>query len=130
MRRILIDTNIYVAFKRNDPLVVSAFQHVDLIGIDVCVLAELYSGFRLGNKEKENTVELEAFLNHPRIKVFNHDIETAEFYSYIYKALRTKGKPIPANDIWIAAIAMQHGMALFTNDQHFETIDGLLLHVH
>ena len=128
MRRILIDTNIYVAFKRNDPAVVEAFQTCDLIGIDVGVLAELYSGFQLGTKTKQNMRELEAFLNNPRVQIYNHDAETSEFFSQVYKILRLKGKPIPVNDIWIAAVAMQHGLALYSKDQHFLQVDGLIRH--
>lgn len=53
MRRVLLDTNVYSAFKRNEPEIVDAFQHLNFIGIDVTVLAELYSGFKGGKKEKE-----------------------------------------------------------------------------
>jgi tRNA(fMet)-specific endonuclease VapC len=128
MRRILIDTNIYVAFKRNDSTVIKAFQSCDLIGIDVSVLAELYSGFQLGKKTRQNYTELETFLNHIRVQIFNHNIETSEFFSQIYKKLRIKGKPIPTNDIWIASVAMQHGLALYSKDRHFMYVDGLILY--
>lgn len=126
MRRILIDTSIYVSFKRNDTEVLEAFKNSDLIGIDVCVLAELYCGFRLGNRIKQNYRELESFLNTDRVFVYHHDLETAEIYSRIYQKLKKKAKPVPTNDLWIAAVAMQHGLALFTKDQHFIHIDGLM----
>ena len=54
MRKVLIDTNIYTAFKRNNPDIVTAFQNLDFIGIDITVLAELYAGFKGGSKEKRN----------------------------------------------------------------------------
>ena len=56
-----------------------------------------------------------------------HDLETAEYYALIVKKLRAKGKPIPTNDVWIAANALRHGMALYSFDRHFGEIDGLLL---
>jgi predicted nucleic acid-binding protein len=127
MRRLCIDTSIYVAFKGNNPAVIEALRLPDVIGVDIAVIAELFAGFALGNREAKNRRELEAFLNAPRVEVLTHDLETAEFYSLIVKKLKTKGKPIPSNDIWIAANTLKHGMGLFSFDRHFEEIDGLLL---
>ena len=127
MRRIAIDTNIYTSFKVNDQNVVETFRNCDLIGVDITVIAELFSGFSLGDKEKKNREELEAFLNSPRVEILLHDLETADYYALIVKRLRAKGRPIPTNDIWIAANAMKHGLALHSFDNHFEEIEGLLL---
>jgi predicted nucleic acid-binding protein len=127
MRRIAIDTNIYTSFKCNDEGVVNTFRDCDLIGVDITVIAELFSRFSLGGKEKRNREELEAFLNSPRVEILFHDLETADYYALIVKRLRTKGRPIPTNDIWIAANAMKHGLALYSFDVHFEEIEGLLL---
>jgi tRNA(fMet)-specific endonuclease VapC len=127
MRRLAIDTNIYVAFKNNAADVVEVFRTCDVIGVDIAVIAELYAGFSLGNKEIRNRRELEAFLNASRVEVLLHDLETAEYYALIVKKLKERGRPIPSNDIWIAANALKHGMALYSFDRHFEEIDGLLL---
>jgi len=127
MKRLAIDTNIYVAFKNNSADVVDIFRACDVIGVDIAVIAELYAGFSLGNKEAKNRRELEAFLNAPRVEVLAHDLDTAEFYALIVKKLKAKGKPIPSNDIWIAANALKQGMALYSFDKHFVEIDGLLL---
>jgi len=127
MRRIAIDTNIYTSFKCNDQGVVETFRGCDLIGVDIAVIAELFSGFSLGAKEKKNRGELETFLNSPRVEVLMHDLETADYYALIVKRLKAKGRPIPSNDIWIAANAMKHGLALYSFDNHFEQIEGLLL---
>ena len=70
---------------------------------------------------------MEAFLNSPRVEMLLHDLETAEYYALIVKRLRAKGRPIPTNDIWIAANAMKHGLALYSFDNHFEEIEGLVL---
>jgi len=127
MRRIAIDTNIYTSFKCNDQRVVEAFRDCDFIGVDIAVIAELFSGFSLGAKEKKNRQELEAFLNSPRVEVLLHDLETADYYALVVKRLRVKGRPIPTSDIWIAANAMKHGLALYSFDNHFEQIEGLPL---
>jgi predicted nucleic acid-binding protein len=127
VRRIAIDTNVYVAFKNNDAGVIETLSNCDLIGVDITVIAELFTGFSLGGREKKNRVELEAFLDAPRVEVLQHDLETAEFYALIVKKLKTKGRPIPTNDIWIAANALKHGFALYSFDGHFHEIDGLLL---
>jgi len=127
VRRIAIDTNVYVAFKNNDAGVIETLSNCDLIGVDITVIAELFTGFSLGGREKKNRVELEAFLDAPRVEVLQHDLETAEFYALIVKKLKTKGRPIPTNDIWIAANALKHGFALYSFDSHFQEIDGLLL---
>ena len=126
MRNLLIDTNIYVAFKRGSSEVQKVFQHTDHIGIDSCVLAELYSGFRLGNRNKKNVEELEDFLRTPRVSIYNHTLKTAEFYAHVYERLRRQGTPIPSNDIWIAAVAMEQGLALYSYDRHFDHVDGMV----
>jgi len=127
MRRIAIDTNVYTAFKCDDQAVIEAFRNCDLIGVDITVVAELFSGFILGGKEKKNREELEGFLNSPRGELLPHDLETAEYYALIVRRLKAKGRPIPTNDIWIAASAMKHGLALYSFDTHFQEIEGLLL---
>ena len=127
MRRITIDTNVYVAFKNNDEAVIEALGDCDFIGVDITVISELITGFSLGSREKKNRRELETFLDSPRVEVLPHDLETAEFYALIVKKLKTKGRPIPTNDIWIAANALKHGLALYSFDGHFQELDGLLL---
>ncbi len=129
MRKVLIDTNVYTAFKNNNESIVTAFRELDLIALDVTVLAELMSGFSLGSKMKQNRRELEQFIDSPRVEIIEHDAITADFYSQIFKILREKGTPIPTNDIWIASIAMQHGLWLFTLDEHFKKVPGIILYL-
>ncbi len=127
MRSVAIDTNIYVAFKNNHPGVVETFRHCGRIGVDIAVVAELCTGFALGDREVRNRRELEAFLDSPRVEVWPHDLETAEHYAAIVKSLKKKGRPIPTNDIWIAANALRHALALYSFDRHFEDVPGLRL---
>ncbi len=127
MNRILIDTNIYAHALKGSADVISVLQNASEIGISVISIGELISGFKGGNKEKENRDELARFLDSPRVKICLIDETTAEFYGDILDKLRKAGTPIPANDIWIGAAALQNGLKLFTKDQHFENISGLLL---
>ena len=126
MKTVIIDTNIYSAFKAGNPEVISELTRPERILICSTVLGELFSGFKCGTKYQENKNDLETFLDTPRVSLATTDYETADFYSEIFKVLRKKGRPIPTNDMWIAASALQHGATLFTLDSHFSYIDGLL----
>jgi tRNA(fMet)-specific endonuclease VapC len=127
MRRLLIDTNIYSYALRGDDDVVEVLRKSEQIGISVISIGELLSGFKGGGREKKNRKELEIFLDSPRVVVYPMDEDTSEFYAEILNNLREIGKPVPTNDIWIAAIAFQNGLKLFTKDIHFKTIPGLSL---
>lgn len=125
VREILLDTNAYSAFKRNVTEAVEIIRHTPLIGISSIVLGELMGGFAAGGREAINRHELEQFLDSKRVRALDIEKATAECYAIIYRSLRQKGQPIPTNDMWIAATALQHGLALFTYDSHFRYVDGL-----
>ncbi len=127
MNALLIDTNIYSYAMRGDTEIIQALQQVAHIGITAISIGELLSGFKAGNKEKTNRKELNQFLDSPRVTLYGIDEGTAEYYSSILDQLKNNGTPIPTNDIWIAAIAFQQGMVIYTKDKHFINIRGLLL---
>ena len=127
MRKMLIDTNIYSHALRGDPETVSVLQRAHKIAICSISIGELLSGFRGGSRERENREELEEFLDAPRVQIYSIDENTAEFYADILHGLRERGTPIPTNDIWIASVSFQHGLKLFSKDQHFKNISGLML---
>ena len=127
MKNLLIDTNIYTYAFNGDIEVIKILQRAQKISICTISIGELLSGFKAGSKENKNREELEEFLDSPRVRLHNIDEDTAEFYAEIKTGLRKRGKPIPTNDIWIASIALQHGLKLYTNDQHFKYIPGLML---
>ena len=127
MKKLLIDTNIYSFALRGDNSVIGVLRETDEIGFSVISIGELLTGFKLGTKEEKNRKELEEFLDSPRVVVYPVDESTAEFYAQILINLHDIGKPIPTNDIWIAAVAFQNGLKLFTKDNHFQTIAGLFL---
>jgi predicted nucleic acid-binding protein len=125
--RIHIDTNIYSAALRGDRKVVDLLQSAASISISAIVIGELLTGFRLGSREKKNRSLLNRFLDSPRVEIVDITEEVAEHYAYLHLQLRRLGRPIPANDIWIAAAAMSQGTPLATLDAHFQYIPGLLL---
>ena len=125
MKKVLIDTNIYSLAMKGESTIVDTLRQIDVIGISTISIGELYSGFANGNRESGNKTELAIFLDSPRVVVHSIDVETAEFYALILNNLKKAGTPIPTNDIWIAAVAFQHGYKLFTMDKHFKAVQGL-----
>ena len=125
MKKVLIDTNIYSLAMKGDGKVVDTLRQIDIIGFTAISVGELYSGFKGGNQESENRKELDTFMDSPRVVVHTIDVETASFYASTLNNLKTAGTPIPTNDIWIAAVAFQHGYNIFTKDKHFNLIAGL-----
>ena len=103
MRRLLIDTNIYSYALKGDVDVVEVLRKAEEIGFSVISIGELLSGFKGGGKEQKNREELETFLDSPRVVVYSVNEDTSEFYAEILHNLRKIGKPVPTNDIWIAA---------------------------
>jgi len=126
MKKILLDTNAYAAFKNGNEEAVEIVRIAEQIGFSSIVLGELISGFILGNREELNRKELSEFLCSPRVSMLMVDNETSEYYARIFQQLRRQGQPIPTNDLWIAAAAIQHGFTVFTYDKHFSNIDNLI----
>ena len=127
MKKVLIDTNIYSYAMKGDPETIAVLQQSHEIGICAVSIGELLSGFKGGNRELKNRKELEEFLDTPRVKMYSIDEDTAEFYAEVLNSLKENGKPIPTNDIWIASVALQYGLKLFSKDQHFKYVSGLML---
>jgi predicted nucleic acid-binding protein len=123
--RILLDTNAYSAFKRGDPAVAGRLRRAEEVLLSTVVVGELLYGFRCGARLKPNLEELEAFLDSPFVRLLPVTFATAERFGRIAAALRRKGTPIPTNDIWIAAHALETGADLLSFDAHFGTIEGL-----
>jgi predicted nucleic acid-binding protein len=125
VRPILIDTNAYSAFMLGDAAVVEVVAHAERICLSSIVLGELLGAFAAGTREAKNRGELARFLDSPRVEVVPVTARTADSYALVYSGLRRKGRPIPTNDLWIAASALEHGAALLSRDAHFGQIEGL-----
>lgn len=119
MTRILLDTSAYSAFLRGQEDVKRAVQGADQIYLTPVILGELLAGFRRGRHRRKNEGELGAFLTSPRVEVVDIDRETADRYAFILDGLRRAGTPIPTNDLWTAASAMQHGLRILATDAHY-----------
>ena len=127
MTRLLLDTSGYSAFMRGHSEVVAALQEADEVCFNPIVLGELIAGFIRGKRRKKNESELKMFLQSPRVKILDVNAETAERYAAILNSLWKAGTPIPTNDIWIAATAMQHGLHLLTTDAHYQKVSQIIV---
>lgn len=128
--RIMLDTSAYVAFMRGDPKVKRVIQEADEINLNPIVLGELLSGFMKGRKEAWNREILVDFMKSSRVWLREIDEETSERYAAIFCYLREKGTPIPTNDLWIAATAMQFGLRVVTMDKHFRKVPQIIIEFH
>jgi predicted nucleic acid-binding protein len=125
-RKVMMDTSAYAAFLRGSPGVKEAVQQADEIVFNPVVLGELIAGFLMGRNEKRNRAILKDFLSSPRVIIAEIDEETSERYAVIVQSLRMKGTPIPTNDLWIAASAMQHGLEVLTTDKHYLEVPQII----
>ena len=126
MRR-LLDTNAYVALKGGDARVEELIRSCEHLYVSIVVLGELYFGFHDGSRFRQNVGELNAFLSHPFVSIAFLSRTTADRFGRIATHLKRAGTPIPTNDIWIAAQAMESGLELISFDRHFQAVPGLVL---
>jgi tRNA(fMet)-specific endonuclease VapC len=89
------------------------------------VLGELRAGFAVGSQGSRNEAVLRSFLLKPGIGVLYPDEQTTHHYGAVYRQLRKQGTPIPTNDMWIAALVLQHSLVLFARDAHFDALPQL-----
>ena len=127
MTRLMLDTSAYSAFMRGHGDIHPILQHAAEIYVCPIILGELLSGFARGKHKRKNEGELEQFLSSPRVAFVDIDQGTAERYAVILDALWKAGTPIPTNDLWIAASAMQHGLRLLTTDAHFQKVPQVIV---
>ena len=128
--RIMIDTSAYAAFLRGHSGIKLSIQRADEISVSPVVLGELLSGFMTGKNEKRNRSILRDFLSSGRVDILGIDDETSERYAVILCHLRAKGTPIPTNDLWIAASAMQYGLKVLTTDKHYTEVPQIITEYH
>lgn len=127
MKKILLDTNCYVAYLAGDKPVFEALIAAELVFVSIFMLGELCAGFKGGTREAENLKLLDRFLRKPSVHLCNATRETAEIFGGLKASLKIAGTQIPINDVWIAAHALETGSAIVTYDKHFAVVAGLQL---
>ena len=119
----LFDTNIVIALFDGQTTVEEATAKAREVFLPAIVVGELYYGAFSSQRVAENQARLEHFTD--SVTILACDKLTSMHFGQIKNDLRAKGRPIPDNDLWIAAIARQHGLTLVTRDEHFRAIENL-----
>jgi tRNA(fMet)-specific endonuclease VapC len=127
VKKIILDTNAYAHLLAGDDNVLGAVSSAETIYMSVFVLGELYAGFSGGVKKRENNETLQRFLMKSAVKILSASAETAEVFGQVKFNLKRSGTPLPINDLWIAAHALETGSVIVTYDTHFKSIPGLRL---
>jgi tRNA(fMet)-specific endonuclease VapC len=121
----LLDTNIAIAFLENEAAVVTAIREATNVWLPSIALGELCYGARKSGRPQHNLSHVQALAE--QLTIVECGAQTAWHYGEIKEQLRAKGRPIPDNDLWIAAIAKEHGLTLWTRDNHFAEVPDLQL---
>ncbi|MBI4716537.1 MAG: type II toxin-antitoxin system VapC family toxin [Planctomycetes bacterium] len=122
---VAIDVNRYSDFCRGEASAQRVLRTAARIAVPFVVLAELRAGFLRGARAARNEAGLITFLQSPRVSVLFPDEATMHVYASLHTELRRAGTPIPTNDLWIAALVIQHDLVLFSRDQHFDLVPRL-----
>lgn len=126
MRR-LLDTSAYVWLKRGHDGVEESIRSAERVHVSIVVLGELMSGIHDGAQFERNVAEFNEFLAHPAVALEHLTTTTADRFGRIATELKRTGQPIPTNDVWIAAHAMELGAEVVTFDRHFQRVPGLVV---
>jgi tRNA(fMet)-specific endonuclease VapC len=127
VKKILLDTNAYTQLLAGREAVLDIISAADTLYMSIFVLGELYTGFGGGSKEQENREILKRFLLKPTVKILNATLETADVFGMLKSRLNAAGTPLPVNDVWLAAHAIETGSVLISFDKHFNKVSGLRL---
>ncbi len=123
--RVALDTNRYVDLISGDEAVAQLLELADAVLVPYVVLAELRAGFAFGSQPADNEQLLRRFLMKDGVEVLFADDQTTHHYARVYAQLRRQGTPIPTNDLWIAALVLQHDAARCSRDAHFDRLPQL-----
>jgi tRNA(fMet)-specific endonuclease VapC len=124
--KIALDTNRYGDFFAGRAESVELLETADAVLVPFIVVGELRAGFGAGKKAAENEHRLRRFLAKDGVSVLYADDQTTQHYASLFRQLRQQGTPIPTNDMWIAALVLQHNLALHDRDRHFENLPQLM----
>ena len=119
----ILDTNALSAFVDGDPAVGARLLQASGAAIPVIVLGEFRYGIAASRYRRQYEAWLERHL--PDFEILSVTESTTLMYAHVRSALKQLGRPIPANDVWIAALALQHRLPLLSQDEHFDVVPGL-----
>lgn len=122
---LILDTNVVIDYFKKSPHVTGIINQAERIYLPVTVIGELYFGAYRSAHPAVKKKEIEDFL--PTVRILNIDLHTAAIYGITKTPLVNKGKPIPYNDVWIAAIALRYNLPFYTSDKHFRDVESLQL---
>lgn len=125
--RVGLDTNRYVDLCKGVAETIETLEQADEILMPFVVLGELRAGFVHGRREAENERVLRRFLLKDGVRVLFPDDQTTHHYASVFRQLRKQGTPIPTNDMWIAALVLQHNLVLHARDKHFDHLPQIIL---
>ena len=125
MRRLVLDTNVLIPLLRNAASFARLFNEYDEVILPATVVGEYRAGLFATKTGEKNRQSLADYLADPNVRFVPITDRTAELYAKVYQALRKEGTPIPQNDMWIAASALEHGADLATKDAHFRHVPVL-----
>jgi tRNA(fMet)-specific endonuclease VapC len=120
---LILDTNALSAYLDRTPEAIEIVSEVRDLAIPVIVAGEFAFGIAQSRHREAYERSLQRMLD--RCTVLSVGIETARHYAAIRLELKVAGKPIPANDLWIAALSRQYAMPLMSRDTHFDSVGGL-----
>ncbi len=123
--RLALDTNRYTDLCRGVTSVVETIELAEETWLPFIVVGELRAGFAVGSQGPHNEAVLRRFLLKPGVGILYADEQTTHHYANAYRQLRKQGTPVPTNDIWIAALVLQHSLVLFARDAHFDALPQL-----
>lgn len=124
--RVALDTNRLTDLFRGDTQLAEQLGTCEEVWIPLIVLGEVKAGFLGGRQQHRNEALLHRLLGKPTVGILLPGRETAEQYARLFVQLKRAGTPIPDNDLWIAALMLEHDLMLITRDAHFERIPQLL----
>lgn len=123
--RLVLDTNIAIDLLNGNTLVIQLLEEVSSFFLPVTVCGELLFGAKNSGRPVDNEKLFRQFIS--ACELLPNNLAIAETYAEIRKKLKDKGRPIPENDIWIAANCIAHGIPLASRDKHFKEVEGLEL---
>jgi tRNA(fMet)-specific endonuclease VapC len=120
--RVALDSNRYDDLITGSGDVATIVETAEAVFLPFVVVGELRAGFAAGKRQAENERLLRRFLMKDDVEILLADEQTIHHYAAAFAQLRGQGTPIPTNDLWIAALVLQHDLSLCTRDRHFDRL--------